>query len=115
LQIIKYISVPLILLLASCGVTTSEVVPAGKDTYFVSGRGYAVASGGSFAKVYKEADEFCKKQGKFFTPVSSHAEKIDQMSSSVELTFRCLLEGDPELQRPQMKPLPNTAIEVIQK
>jgi hypothetical protein len=101
--------------LTACGVVTSDIVPAGKDTYFMSGRGYAVASGGSFAKVYKEADVFCKKQGKVSTPVSSHAEKIDQMSSSVDLTFRCLFESDPELQRPNMKPIANTSIEIIHK
>jgi hypothetical protein len=29
------------------------------------------------------------------------------------LTFRCLLESDPELQRPDMRPVPNASIEVM--
>jgi hypothetical protein len=109
------IAFPLCLLLASCGTTTSEIISAGKDTYFISGRGYAVTSSNAFPHLYKEANAFCKGQGKLMNPVSSHAEKVDQMSSSVELTFRCLLESDPEYQRPNMKPAPNTSIEVIQK
>ena len=115
MRVIMLISIPYLMLLASCGTTTSEIVPAGKDTFFISGRGYAVASAGAFTSVYKEANIFCNKQGTYFSPVSSRAEKIDQMSSSVELTFRCLHEGDPELQRPQMKPLPTTSVEIIQK
>jgi len=101
--------------LSSCGVTTSGVTPAGKDTYFISGRGYAVTSDNAFPALYKEADTFCKNQGKAFSPFSSHAERVDQMSSSVNLTFRCLLENDPEYKRPEMKQVPNTSIEVINK
>jgi hypothetical protein len=112
---IKLIVIPLGLLLASCGTTTSEIIPAGKDTYFISGRGYAVTSSNAFPHLYKEANAFCSGQGKLMNPISSHAEKVDQMSSSVELTFRCLLENDSEYQRPNMRTEPNTKIEVIQK
>jgi hypothetical protein len=110
------ILVPAFLLLASCGVVTSDIVPAGKDTYFMSSRGYAVASGGAFAEAYKKADEYCKKEGKFFAPVSANSEKIDIMSSDVGLTFRCLNENDPEYTRPDMDSVyPKQRIEIEHK
>jgi predicted small secreted protein len=112
---IKLVVILLSLLLAACGTTTSEIIPAGKDTFFISGRGYAVTSSNAFPHLYKKANAFCNEHGKLMNPVSSHSEKVDQMSSSVELTFRCLLESDPEYQRPNMKPVPNASIEVIQK
>jgi hypothetical protein len=114
---IKFIVLSLTLLLASCG-GVSEVAKIGKDTYLVASSDTTIGAGGGNLKVklYKEAGKYCAGQNKILTPVNSSS--IDWAigrPASAELTFRCLLESDPELQRPDMKFAPNTSIEVIQK
>lgn len=114
---IKFMTIPLCVLLMSCrGV--SEIAKIGKDTYMVASSDTTIGAGGGKLKVklYKEAGKYCAEQNKVFTPVNSSS--IDWAigrPASAELTFRCLLESDPELQRPDMKFTPNTSIEVIQK
>jgi uncharacterized protein YcfL len=53
--------------LALCGCTSSGVIPTGDDVYMISknsaGCGFATADG-ALADVYKEANEYCDKQGK---------------------------------------------------
>jgi len=83
-------------ILTSCKATSSEIVSIGKDTYYISGRGYALTSDNAFPALYKKADIFCKNQGKSVIPVSSQTEKSALMSYGINLTFRCLLENDPE-------------------
>ena len=116
MQIIKYLSIPAILSLTAC-VSISEVVPAGKDTWMVAGSNTRIGADATMkAELYKAAAASCAAQNKIFEPVSTnYVNLVIGRPGSSELTFRCLLEGDPELTRPIMKPVANTSIEVIQK
>jgi hypothetical protein len=99
--------------LSGCGVTTSEVVPAGKDTYMISGHGYAIGGPEAMLELYKAANRYCLGLERHFLPVSTNTVPFDQRSSSVSMNFRCLLAGDRELERPMMRIEPTTRIEVI--
>jgi len=114
---IELMTIPLCILLSSCG-GVSEVVKTGKDTYMVASSDTTIGAGGGNLKVklYKEAGKYCVAQNKILMPVNSSS--IDWAigrPASAELTFRCLFESDTELQRPDMKRVPNASIEVIQK
>jgi hypothetical protein len=104
------------LLLPSC-VSISEVVPAGQDTWMVGGGNSGIGRDAELqADLYRTANGFCVGQNKKFMPVSSNQVTLAfGRPGSAQLTFRCLLESDPEYQRPNMKPVPNTSVEVIQK
>ena len=96
------------LMLVACASTT-EVVPAGKDTYVVAGDD-AAWEGTSGAKIkatlYKKANAHCEKMGKKLLPLD---ESIS--SYAAELRFRCLEEDDPEYVRPIMESVPDVRIE----
>ena len=94
---------------------SSGVVPMGQDTYMVSAQSITgFASAGSVkADIYKEGAAYCVGLGKQFQPISDHG--IDGVPgrslASAEIQFRCLDKGDPELNRPTMKPIANVRIE----
>jgi hypothetical protein len=101
--------------LASCS-STSEIVPAGKDTYMIGGENSRISDPATVKiKLYKAANNYCKKQKKSFMPVSSNQETMFYGAGSSELTFRCLYENDPEFTRPYVKKTPGTSIEVMYK
>ena len=62
--------------------------------------------------LYKSANDYCQKMGKKFVPVSEDSQNFDIYSSSVNMHFRCLMAGDPELERPVIKRVPDTTIEI---
>ena len=99
-------------LLAGCGTKTSEIIPSGNDTYFISGHGYAQKAPEAMTGLYKEANTYCQNMGKKFIPVSTDSQNFDLYSSSVNMHFRCLPEGDTELARPRLQKTPDTTIEV---
>jgi hypothetical protein len=92
-------------------------VPAGKDTWMVSGSNTRIGADATMkAELYKTASGFCAEKHREFVPVSSnYVNIVIGRPGSSELTFRCLLETDSEYQRPNMKAVPNTSIEIIQK
>lgn len=85
-----------------------EVVPAGPDTYTVAaggGMGWTPSSAPVRAAVYRAANEFCQKRGLVMVPVSldQRPGQIGSHTASVELVFRALPPGDPEIQRPTIE------------
>ena len=111
---IKIISaMSLISMLAACA--SSGPVSIGRDTYMIakqSSTGFH--SGGSVkADIYREASEFCVKQGLQFQPVSEIAKDgvPGYAFANAEVVFRCLAIGDNEITRPTLKPVPNVIIE----
>lgn len=54
----------LVFLLSGCGTKTSEIVPAGNDTYFISGHGYAQKAPEAMTALYREANDYCQNRGK---------------------------------------------------
>lgn len=99
---------------ALAGCASPGPVPMGKDTYMLSGTGAWSWSSGAALKgdLFREADAFCRSQGKQLMPVNtaSNDGSFSQFAQA-ELQFRCLAEGDPELARPNLQPVPNVRIE----
>jgi len=108
----KLFFIVFVALLAGCGTTTSEIITVGNDTYFISGHGYAKKAPEAMTALYREANACCQNMGKKFVPVSTDSQSFDLYSSSVNMHFRCLLAGDPELERPVIKRIPDTLIEL---
>jgi hypothetical protein len=79
-------------------VTTSSVVPMGKDTYMISS-----TSGRAFperARIYavKHANAFCDARKLHMEPVSENSST--GMLSQADFVFRCLDENDVDYRRP---------------
>lgn len=93
--------------LTAC-VSMTSVTPAGKDTYLLAGDdAWEATSGFSIkTKLYQKANLYCESIGKNFLPLSDSS-----LGSSAQLRFRCLNEGDPDLIRPDLQPVPDVRIE----
>jgi hypothetical protein len=64
------------------------------------------------AKVMKEASDYCNSIGKQMLPISTSQNDVALgKTPAAEVQFRCLSQGDPELQRPTLQPIPTTIIE----
>lgn len=100
-----------VLLVSGC-VSTSGIVPYGKDTYNLTNKNY-----GNYAALrgdtLRKANEYCSGLGKSFQPQREEKSSIDGGFAPVwtyELTFRCLSEDDPEFVRPVMQSDPDVII-----
>lgn len=96
------------------GCASPGPVPIGKDTYMLAGTGAWSWSSGAALKgdLFREADAFCRGLGKQLMPVNTAANDGSfSRFAQAELQFRCLAEGDPELARPTLQPVPNVRIE----
>ncbi len=89
----------------------------GKDTFMVSrqaGSGFA-GMGNLKADAFREANEFCVKQGKCLQVVSTNEAQPPYILANfprVEVQFMCLNQNDPELGRPKLKKEADTVIEI---
>ena len=96
------------------GCANSSPAPVGKDTYMVANTGaWSWSSGeGLEGDLLREADAFCRSQGKQPMPVSMNTKdgSFSQFGHA-SLQFRCLSEGDPDLQRPNLRSVPSMVIE----
>ena len=104
-------------LLSSCATTsgTADIVPIGKDTYMIGRPGglFTISGGEVKAQLFRDANEFCRSQGKNLMPVSTSSRDSAPYTYAIaELQFRCLAEGDPDLGRPTMKSRPDVTIEM---
>jgi hypothetical protein len=84
----------------------SEITPIGKDTYMIANSSVAMGEGGGNlkAKLIQEASRFCATQSKLLMLVGfSSADMAFGRPASADITFRCLLENDPEYIRPNIK------------
>jgi len=89
-----------ILLLASC---STGVVPMGRDTYMISGMSPGLVNSGAVrAKLLRQADAWCRKQGLVMVPVSYSGQDAiyGQQAANAEVIFRAVPPSDPENQRP---------------
>jgi len=98
------------LLLSSC-VSTSDVVPIGKDSYMVSGGGTGGLSYGKTSiAATKKANAYCATLHKFMI-----VRRIDTHQpfngEATDLVFSCVTEDDPEYKRPDLRRDPTTIIE----
>jgi hypothetical protein len=104
----------LIVGLSGCA-TSSGVLKMGPDTYSVNATASPARGGVSGAKrmVYEEANQECSKQGKEMLVVNERLTRTPyQGAGSVDLTFRCLSKGDPEMEkRPEYQDRPDVIIQ----
>jgi len=100
------------------GCTNPGLVPMGRDTYMLSRPGgfFTVADGEVKSELYREANEYCRRENRYLMPLSSSSrDAAVAQYASAEIQFRCLAEGDPELRRPDMEPVPNVSMEMRTK
>ena len=94
-------------------VSTSHVLPMGKDTFSVSAtsdgfRDAAAARNSAF----KKATDQCTALGKNFMFVNESIMPTRMnIDTTVTLTFRCLADNDPQYTRPNIENTPNVIIE----
>ena len=107
-----YMVVSLALVASAC--SNGSVTPIGKDTYMLSGTAaWSWSSGAAIkADLFREADAFCRNQGKQVMPVSTDSNNGSfSQFAQAEIDFRCLNENDPEFKRPNLEPAPNIRID----
>lgn len=98
-------TVALSLLLAGCAIDP-KVVQAGPQTYMVSSDGgltWTEATQTAREAVFHAANRYCAKRKLVMVPVSldTHPSDIDGRFERVDLIFRALRRGDPEIARSQ--------------
>jgi len=103
-----------LLLLAGCAIGTG-ILPVGPNTYTVREE-YAPIRGGATAAEQAaliEANTFCAQQGRQFLVVDMVAPPRWNMwgPTGYGVSFRCLLPGDPELERGGSVRAPDQIIE----
>jgi hypothetical protein len=89
-------------LFSGCAVG-SGILPAGPNTYSISEH-YAPIRGGStaaFQAGMNEANTFCTQKGRVFLPTNTVTPSSANIYGNTDfrMTFRCLLSGDPDLDR----------------
>lgn len=87
------------MVLAGCG--AGQVLQTGADTYSVTSSGAGFSTDGVKADVYRAANEFCAKKNLIMVEVSINTQNgaLGRNPPSADLKFRCLAQGDPEIQR----------------
>jgi hypothetical protein len=92
-------------LMITNGCTTSDVVPAGPDTYTVSASGAGFSDAKVRENVLQKANEFCAAHGLVMVPVSldSRPGEVGRHPPSADLVFRALKPGDPDIKRPNFE------------
>jgi hypothetical protein len=109
----KILSIIFVMMLSACA--SSGPVPMGQDTFMItkqSSTGFH--SGGSVkAEIFREANDYCLKQGLQFQPITERAKDgvPGYAFANAELVFRCLVSGDSEIRRPTPKQMPSVIIE----
>jgi len=103
---VKMMLIAAVALLAGCVATTSDVVPAGKDTYMVSAMaaGSVVLAGHSIINATKAANDYCAKLRKVM--IIRHTETVGTSgmgSEHANLIFSCVSPDDPEYTRPDFR------------
>lgn len=90
----------------------------GRDTYRLAKPGgfFDISGGQVKADLFREAAEFCRKENRYLMPLSASVrDAAIAQYATAEIQFRCLSEGDPDLRRPNMEPLPDMRIEMKSK
>jgi hypothetical protein len=101
-------------LLSGCA-ASSGVVKMGPDTYSVNVAASPARGGVAGAKrmAYEEASQECARAGKEILVVTERSARTTYAGAgSIDLTFRCLSKGDPELaNRPEYRDRPDVIIQ----
>lgn len=108
----KRITLGIAALIAGC-VSSSDVVPAGKDSYLVTGRANGgLNAGKGIIHATQQANAYCAREQKFM--IIRHVETTGNAAifgETASLIFSCVDQNDPEYKRPNLRKDPNTVIE----
>ena len=107
------VSLSTLSLLSACA-QSSGVLKLGPDTYTVSVHAAPARGGESGARnlALTEANEHCQSQSREILVTNLNSGRSTHFPGcTVEVTFRCLEKGDPELQRPTFRRAPDITIE----
>lgn len=110
----KALRLALLLALAGC-VSISEVTPMGRDTFMVStdARGGFTSTGDLIARSAQKASAYCAGLGKEMMPDGIQNQGVRGFTPQENtFMFRCLAADDPGNQRPNLRPTPNSVIEL---
>lgn len=112
MKLITIITALAVAMLLGC-VATSEVLEMGKDTYSVSATADGFRSAASARQsAFESGREMCAKQGKRFMFLDERTGRTRMgIDTTVDVTFRCLNENDPEYTRPRIRQAPDVVIE----
>jgi hypothetical protein len=95
------------LLLAAC-VTTSKVVPAGKDSFMIVASVDCANCTPSQVRAVDQANAYCGTLSKFMVIRRMNGEKFDLgIGNKTTLIFSCLDKSDPEYTRPNLQADPH--------
>ncbi len=105
-------SVVAIAVISGC-VATSDVLEMGKDTYSVSATADGLSSAASARQsAFETGRDMCSKQGKRFMFLNESMSRTRMaIDTTIDVTFRCLNENDPEYARPRVRQAPDVVIE----
>lgn len=100
------------LVLAGCAFSNS-VQKIGPDTYSVGAVGSPMCGGSACAETaaLKEANQFCDAQGKEILVTNTSGGTATNMGhGKSNVIFRCLAKNDRELERPNLRAVPDVVI-----
>jgi hypothetical protein len=99
----RTIAVMALVLVTGC-VSSSEIVPMGKDSYMVSGQARGgVETGKSAIEATKAANAYCAQKGLLMMPRTTNTEGSATWTAETStLIFTCLKADDPEYKRPEL-------------
>jgi hypothetical protein len=94
-------------------VSTSQVLDMGRDTYSVSATADGFRSAASAREsAFQAGKAMCAKQGKQFLLVNETTSRTRMgIDTTIDVSFRCLKENDPEYTRPNVQKAPDIVIE----
>ena len=102
----------LVLILAGC-VSTSDIVPVGKDSYMLTVNARGPGAGKGRIESMKSANKYCTAMNQHMIIRRSDTSgiAIGALPETTALVFSCVGEDDPEWQRPNLRKDPTTVIE----
>lgn len=103
----KKIALFAVLALTGCAQSTGAM-KMGPDAYSVAADALGASNARQVAML--EANAKCQSMGKEILVTNTSSGK-DRARSVYEVTFKCLVEGDPDLLRPQYESAPDIVIE----
>jgi len=99
--------------LGGCG--KDGPVPIGPDTYMDSGTSGSLwgSAGDIQESLYRDAAAFCASQGRQMVGLYQDGNNAaPYVYAHATIQFRCLKAGDPQLTRPNFRPVPQVGIAV---
>lgn len=95
----RLLLVLLSVVIAGCG--AGQVIQASSNTYTVTSSGAGFSTDGVKADVYRAANEFCAQKNLMMveTAIKTQNGALGRNPPSADLQFRCLAQGDPEIER----------------